>query len=88
MAEGSHERWEGEGSRKGEFIALDKKLNALLQRPWCPSLFDLALDRERMPGYLRPDHQLYCDWLPALQLRRALMEELVMQGHEVGSVKT
>jgi hypothetical protein len=37
---------------------------------------DAALDRKRPPAYLRPDHQLYRDWFPAQQLRRALLQEL------------
>ena len=69
---GDDQRWEDDGGRRREYLDLDKRLNTLLQRPWCPSLFDTALDRERPPAYLRPDHQLLRDWHPAQQLRKAL----------------
>jgi hypothetical protein len=75
---GLDQRWEDDKppGKRTRFIEIDKTLDRLLQRPWCPSLFDAALDRKRPPAYLRPDHQLYRDWFPSQALRRALIEAL------------
>jgi hypothetical protein len=75
VAAGDHEEWEGSGGRRAEFIALDKRLNSLLDRPWQPSLFDKDLDR-KSPPLMNPQQQLFRNWAPAQKLRRALLEEV------------
>jgi hypothetical protein len=69
---GEHEKWEEEGGRKSEYIAITKRLDwTLLKRLGEVSVLDDALDDEEM----RPVN-LHCGgagWDDGVKLRKALM---------------
>jgi hypothetical protein len=74
QAAGDHERWEDEGGRRDEYLALDKRLNiTLLRKGWHEvSVLDPALDHQ-MPGYMK-NLAAGRDWPVSVGQRRALLQ--------------
>jgi hypothetical protein len=79
LAEGSDDRWEEEGGRRGEFLGISKRLNwTLLKRVGDVSVFDYV--RGEPPGYIKARnsaaHPDFNGWYSGRELQRQLQAAL------------
>ena len=85
---GDHERWEGAGGRRREYLDLDKKLNWMLlgQPSHAISVFNPVLDQKQPPTYMRRLMSGGADWHNSQRWRRALLQGLERQRQTVAAI--
>jgi hypothetical protein len=65
LEQGTDQRWEEDGGRRAEYLAIDKQLDATLRGL-------------RSPVSLRAEHEQLRNWNQSQTLRRALVAELAI----------